>query len=58
MILGGSNLETFYDKKIPKHLFPTEYLPDDYKGPKNEPIQELISECLVFLNKSNIYVND
>ena len=48
MILGGSNLETFYDKKIPEHLFPTEYLPDDYTGPKNGSIQELVSECFVF----------
>ena len=54
MILGGNNLETFYDKKIPEHLFPTEYLPDDYTGPENGSIQELIRECLVFLNKSTI----
>ena len=48
MILGGSNLETFYDKKIEKHLFPTEYLPDDYTGPENGSIQELISEYVTF----------
>ena len=50
MILGGSNLETFYEDKIPKHLFPIEYLPDDYIGLNNGSITGLISECLAHDN--------
>ena len=49
MILGGSNLESYYDRKIPKHLFPTEYLPDDYTGPNNGSVNDLVSEWCLFL---------
>ncbi len=40
----GSNMEVIYDKKIPKRLLPVEYLPDDYTGPNNGTIKELIGE--------------
>ena len=40
----GSNLEAIYDKKIPMHLLPKEYLPDDYTGPNNGTVRELIGE--------------
>ena len=44
IIMCGSNLETFHEDKIPKNLLPTEYLPDDYTGPNNGSIKDLISE--------------
>ena len=44
MIFCGNNLETLYEDKIAKHLFPTEYLPDDYSGPNNGSIKDLVSE--------------
>ena len=50
MILGGNNLESYYDKKIPKHLFPSEYQPDDYTGPSNGSIKDLVSEYSLFVN--------
>ena len=43
----GSNLEAIYDKKLPKRLFPTDYLPDDYKGPSNGSVKDLISKNLL-----------
>ena len=46
IIMCGSNLETFYDDKIPKHVFPSEYLPDDYTGPNNGSIKDMISKFL------------
>ena len=44
----GNNLEAVYDKKIPKHLLPVEYLPDDYTGPNNGSLRDLISQFLLF----------
>ena len=41
----GNNMEAIYDKKIAKHMFPVEYLPDDYNGPNNGHIKDLISKC-------------
>ena len=38
----GSNLEAIYDKKIEKRLLPKEYLPDDYTGPNNGNLKDLI----------------
>ena len=48
----GSNLEAIYDKKLPKRLFPTDYLPDDYTGPNNGSVKDLISKAssIVFAN--------
>ena len=40
----GSNLDAIYDKKLPKRLFPTDYLPDDYTGPNNGSVKDLISK--------------
>ena len=47
----GNNMEAIYDKKIAKHMFPVEYLPDDYNGPNNGHIKDLISKypCLEHL---------
>ena len=42
----GSNMEAIYDKKIAKKLLPVEYLPDDYTGPNNGTIKELLGEYL------------
>ena len=39
-------MEAVYDKIIPKHLFPIEYLPDDYTGPNNGHIKDLISKFM------------
>ena len=41
----GNNMEAIYDKKIAKHMFPVEYLPDDYNGPNNGHIKDLTSKC-------------
>ena len=41
----GNNIEAIYDKKISKHMFPVEYLPDDYSGPNNGHLKDLISKC-------------
>ena len=35
-------MEAIYDKKIAKHLLPVEYLPDDYNGPNNGHLKDLI----------------
>ncbi len=41
----GSNLESIY-KVISMDMLPTEYLPDDYSGPKNGTVQEIIGMSL------------
>ena len=48
MILCGDNLEDVYDKIVPMRLLPTEYLPDDYTGPTNGSLKDLISEFFLF----------
>ena len=42
----GSYLEAIYDKKIAIRLLPVEYLPDDYTGPNNGHLKDLISKTL------------
>ena len=44
LILCGSNLEAVYDKVVPMRLLPTEYLPDDYTGPTNGSLKDIISK--------------
>ena len=41
MIMMGKNMVKVYDQ-VPKHLFPDEYLPDDYDGPSEGPSSKLI----------------
>ena len=46
----GNNLEAIYEKKIPKRLFPVEYLPDDYTGPNNGKLRDLIGEVFLLVH--------
>ena len=48
LILCGSNLEAVYDKVVPMRLLPTEYLPDDYTGPTNGSLKDLISKLFSY----------
>ncbi|CAH1781148.1 unnamed protein product [Owenia fusiformis] len=43
MIMHGNNLESLY-KKIPLHLLPEEYLPDDYTGPNAGSVKTILED--------------
>ncbi len=55
LIMCGSNMEAIYDKRIAKHLLPVEYLPDDYTGPNNGTIKELVGESRAMLRRKNTH---